>query len=562
MLKKLISLAVAMVLLFSFFACRPAPQIPANKPSSHTRTAFELSGFTLSPTEVASGQYATASVDVSNVGEVAGAYTAILKVDGVERETREVTVAVGAKEKVTFKIAQESVGIHLIEIGRLTGELKVLRPATFELAQLVITPEKVIAGRTVTVRVSIKNVGEVEGSHRVILRMDGEIAQTKDITLAPGTTETAEFALAAHIPGTHHVEFNGLGKSFLVLSPVVVTAFRAQESLDETPYISINVDGVDSRCNVVVRVTQTNLPVSAESYMMFRGQHVAFYMPEEAAGIGFGQVIREYNVVGATDVAYLLQEELTGVVPFHGTVQHFIGEPGESGGMRVCGANGNPIRLGYNVSEPPPHNNCIREPEGHPHWGVMWHEMGHNFTLTPVRFLQLYGGGSGAVQLVYCETMASLALVYAQERVVSEPNHLGLGDFTVTSIGGRNYGALLFNKENSLRDLANYEASQAHFTELDNGQQIAALHGMLTKLGETYGWDIFPRFFKIFLPAEEPWDLFDQADTETKKHTVTVCALSIAADTDLRKHFTEWNFPIDEAFYQQIKAQIEAAILN
>ena len=598
----------------------PTPQIkPTEPPPSRTQAIFELSHFALIPHEIESGESATVSVDVTNTGGVKGTHTVTLEIDGTMVKTKAVTLAAGDRDAVVFEISRESPGTYHLDINGLSGKLRVLEPAGFELAQLVITPETVATGEAVNVRVSIKNTGEVEGSHQVVLRIDGGIAQVKEVRLSPGTTETVEFTLEVEMPGTHLVEVNGLGKTFLVLTPVatvtisppllllsvegtntgtlhieardaegnmldltgrdisfrisqpdvitvsnsgVVTVTRAQESLDETPYVWVSVDGVDSQCSAVVRVTQTDLPVSPESFVTFRGQHVTFYMPEEAAGIDFGQVIREYDVVGATDVAYRLQEELTGVVPFRGTTQQFVGEPGESEPMSICGANGNPIRLGCNVSKPPPHNNCIREPDGHPHWGVMWHEMGHNFTLTPVRFLQLYGGGSRSVQLVYCETMASLALVYAQERIVSELGHFGLGDFTVTSIGGRNYGALLFNKENGLRDLADYKASGAHFTEIDSGWQISVLFGMLVKLGETYGWDIFPRFFKIFWPADEPWDLFDQADTETKKHTVTVCALSIAARTDLREQFREWNFPVDEAFYQQIEPQIEAAILN
>lgn len=380
------------------------------------------------------------------------------------------------------------------------------------------------------------------------------------LILSAGGTTTGILTLEARDADGNPLELAGRQIRFsnsrpdvvVVSNTGVVTAVKAQTSIYETSCISVSVDGVTSLNNTIVRVTESDLPVSWDSYVMFQGQYVAFYVPKEAAGIAFGEVMRDYDVAGATDIAYLLEKELTGVTPFHGITQIFIGEPGESEELSPCGISGNPIRLGYNVNKPPPHNNCIREPEGHPHWGIIWHEMGHNFTWASARFGQLYQGSS-----LYSEALATLAMMYAEYRIVNEPGHFSLSDVTVASVGGNTYGAFNFNRRIYLVEgLGNYEAAGADFQQMNAN----ILDGIFFKLAETHSWDIFPRFFKIFLPADEQWDLYNQANTETKKHTVTICALSIAAGVDLREQFRDWNFPIDDAFYEQIRLQIESAI--
>jgi hypothetical protein len=620
--------------------------------SIHTACAspaqFVVSNLSISPGEVIIGAPATVTVDLENTGGTEGTYTVILRVDGVETETRKVTLAAGAEGIATFTITLETAGTYQIEVSGLAGTLKVLKPAELKATSLEVMPESVQPSQKATIKAYVTNSGQVEGIYQAIFKVNGGVVETKEITVDSGETKTVSFDYSTEVAGTYHLQVGEVETTLEVLRPAievtqpvppelrptqvakqptpltpvpppttgppspgvvatvaiyppllilstsgantgiltleardangnvleltgrrisfinsrpdvitvnnigVVTAIKAQSSIFETPYISVSVDGVTSLNNTIVRVTEPNLPVSWDSYVSFQGQHVAYYMPKEAAGIVFGKVMQDFDVAGATDVAYLLEKELLGVTPFHGMVQIFIGEPGESDELSPCGISGNPVRLGYNVNKSPPHNNCIREPEGHPHWGVIWHEMGHNFTWASVRFGQLYQGS-----VLYSEAMATLAMMYAEYRIVNEPGHFGLGDITAASVGGNSYGAFGFNRRVFLLEgLKNYETAGANFQKMDAN----ILDGIFFKLAETYSWDIFPRLFKIFLPADTPWGLFDQANTEVKKHTVTICALSIAAGVDLREQFKAWHFPIDDTFYEQIRLQLEPVI--
>jgi len=334
----------------------------------------------------------------------------------------------------------------------------------------------------------------------------------------------------------------------------IVTVNRAEISYHETPYITVRIDGISSTNSTVVRVTTSDLPLPLDSYATFRGQYVTFFIPKEVVTMDFEQMMNQYKVANATDRAYLLQKELTGVTPFRGAHQIFIGDPGASRDLSICGLSGNPIRLGINLGDPNL-GNCIMAGGGNPHWGVMWHEMGHNFTAESVRFRQLYFRGYNNSSL-YSEGLASLASIYAEYRIVNEPGHFGLDSNAVNSIRGDSYGALEFNLRNWSNALATYEANGARFSEIN----ADIMDGIFIRLADSYGWEIFPRFFKIFQPADSRWDLLELVDNETKMHTLTICALSVATGTDLRDLFKGWHFPVDDAFYSEIKPQIEAAI--
>ena len=90
---------------------------------------FELSNLAISPTEVEIGQAVTVTVDVENVGEVAGTKTLTLKVDGVEVETRDVEVEGGKTETASFTLVPDAEGTYSIEIDGLSGSVTVKAPA-------------------------------------------------------------------------------------------------------------------------------------------------------------------------------------------------------------------------------------------------------------------------------------------------------------------------------------------------------------------------------------------------------------------------------------------------
>ncbi len=60
-----------------------------------TKAEFEVTSFTLSSTEASVGESTTGTIKVKNVGDVEGTYNLVVKLNGVETYTQEVTLQPG-----------------------------------------------------------------------------------------------------------------------------------------------------------------------------------------------------------------------------------------------------------------------------------------------------------------------------------------------------------------------------------------------------------------------------------------------------------------------------------
>lgn len=111
-----ICLALIMLTLPFIAACaKPAPA-PAE---------FEVISLDAKPPEVIAGETVSITAEVRNTGGSEGIYTAILTVNGATIETKDITVAAGATQKVTFSLVKDATGSYEIGIGGLTLRLTV-----------------------------------------------------------------------------------------------------------------------------------------------------------------------------------------------------------------------------------------------------------------------------------------------------------------------------------------------------------------------------------------------------------------------------------------------------
>ena len=164
------------------------------------------------------------TVNVTNVGEQEGMDTINLRVDGSIVDRRTVKLKAGEKVTIIYDVTR-GVGSYLVEVDGLTGGFTVKappKPAEFEFSNLRIfypgvIPPEVERGQTVTVTVSIEaeNVGELEGGRTVELKVDGEVVDSKGVTLEGGASATVLFELTRG-EGTHEVELEGFTESFTV----------------------------------------------------------------------------------------------------------------------------------------------------------------------------------------------------------------------------------------------------------------------------------------------------------------------------------------------------------
>ena len=121
--------------------------------------------------------------------------------------------------------ARDIPGDFNVTVDELSGSFTVKaspKPAEFEFSNLRIfypgvNPPEVERDQTVTITGSIEaeNVGELEGSHTVELKVGGDIVDSKGVTLEGGASETIIFELTSG-EGIYEVEVEGFTESFTV----------------------------------------------------------------------------------------------------------------------------------------------------------------------------------------------------------------------------------------------------------------------------------------------------------------------------------------------------------
>lgn len=165
MRKRLIIIgALLVVVMLVLGACAPTPQVVAPP----TPAAFEVISLDIKPQEVVAGETVTVTVVVKNIGGSEGTYAAILTVDGVFLETKEVALTPGSSTVVTFSLVKDTPGTYEISIGELSATLtikeKVVAPPT---------PAEVITNDTWTISGDIYLLASRGAGHRIYREIIG-----------------------------------------------------------------------------------------------------------------------------------------------------------------------------------------------------------------------------------------------------------------------------------------------------------------------------------------------------------------------------------------------------
>ena len=90
---------------------------------------FEVSNLTVSPSQAQLNQEVAISVNVANTGGTSGSYNLELKVNGISKSTKQVTVAAGTSQTVNFTITGDAAGKHQVEVAGLAGEFEITKAA-------------------------------------------------------------------------------------------------------------------------------------------------------------------------------------------------------------------------------------------------------------------------------------------------------------------------------------------------------------------------------------------------------------------------------------------------
>jgi hypothetical protein len=188
------------------------------------------------------GETIIVSATATNIGDESGSFSLDLFVNNEKRETRTVQLAAGETTTEEFEVSEEAEGTYVVKVGDLTksfeitSEAQPVKPAEFQVTELVINPVSVLADEIVDISVKVTNVGEASGSYTVSLKIDDVIIETRDVTLSGGATEVVKFEVTETNLGTHTVEIGDQSGSFSVEAPVTASEDIEIYSLFVKPY--------------------------------------------------------------------------------------------------------------------------------------------------------------------------------------------------------------------------------------------------------------------------------------------------------------------------------------
>jgi len=91
-----------------------------------------------------------------------------------------------------------------------------LKPANFEVSDLVVNTSQAKPNQKVTITVDVTNTGGKSGDYTLQLKVDGVEQPSKQVTLAAGTSQTVNFTTTGYTPGKHQVKISTLTGEFEV----------------------------------------------------------------------------------------------------------------------------------------------------------------------------------------------------------------------------------------------------------------------------------------------------------------------------------------------------------
>lgn len=180
-------------------------------------------------------------------------------------------------------------------------------------------------------------------------------------------------------------------------------------------------------------------------------------------------------------------------------------------------------------------------------WFYYGHEYGHHFQGNMLIFNQL-------LKDHYTESIPSEIAYYSMNKMITL-------DILPRDIKQMIENDLNSKKNDFLNDLSSYENEGSPFENLliwppSTYDPNNVFNGMIIRIEENYGTETIENFFKLFkqdfnqLPAEIILDI--QPQDENQVHTMWIVLWSLAAKQDLRNFFSQWNYPIDNEYFNKV----------
>lgn len=367
------------------------------------------------------------------------------------------------------------------------------------------------------------------------------LAQTA-LGLRPGQVRSVQFsaydAQGTQVPLTGH-DVQLYAPQPNVIDITVETAALTVTALDLSggdagiAWVYIYVDQIECAQPLVIVVNS-----HPGDFATAAGAHSLFYLP---------QAFFDQAYVSPADHALVmdLAYDAFAVATHFSTAE--LGAPpvqGISYSPPVYGSNGNPLLLG----------DYALPAQGCPHFGVLFHELAHNYQGT--HLLLNSGGASGAL---YQETLSEWHVQYACWYVLA--HHLN-----ELSLPAR--AALLHTQSDNAAyhawEMQNYISQGMPFnfgTIMPSHVLVAQIYDLCTQ----HGWDRLERFYGYFDIRQMAAlaDVYAQfgGGTHERRLAALLAVLGLTFDQDVRPIFRPLAFPIDDTFHDAVWLRLRACDL-
>jgi hypothetical protein len=111
--------------------------------------------------------------------------------------------------------------MYTLGIGDMSRTIEVVAEgpaqAMFTVSDLSVTPQSVEGDERVSVGVLVTNAGETEDTYVVVLKIDGVVEETREVTLSSGVSKEVTFAVSRAAAGSYEVSVEGLHEEFTVV---------------------------------------------------------------------------------------------------------------------------------------------------------------------------------------------------------------------------------------------------------------------------------------------------------------------------------------------------------
>jgi hypothetical protein len=135
---------------------------------------------------------------------------------------------VSRSKKLKIFLLADLIILAAVIPGYFYVDAQILKPANFEITDLVLDSDLVQVGETLTMLVSVTNTGDRSGNYTVTPAIDDIPISTKTIQLSGGETTTVTFTATEGTEGEHTITVGTVTKTFQVTSETVTQQAKLQ----------------------------------------------------------------------------------------------------------------------------------------------------------------------------------------------------------------------------------------------------------------------------------------------------------------------------------------------